>query len=350
MPASEAREGMISVQYKVLEFIGEGNFGKVAKCVNMKTNENTAIKILKDVNDYDDEVEMLEELRTLDPEKNNLVRFMDSFIDDDKSCIALELLDRSLWDLMVQRKKPLTLNEIRPITRQLLVAFNALKGIGILYTDLKLDNVMLVNHRDQPFKVKLIDFGLAMPVSEVEEGMIVQPCQNRAPEVSLGLPISEAIDMWALGCVLACLFFGHNIFYGTSTYDTHQYFKRERCPPNSQWRLKTPEEYKKENDDQLQLSKRNFDHIGNLADAVNKYSNAIEEVEVEDTRAFLNLLQMLLNSDAEMRITPQQALEHSFVTMSHLADYAHKSLTATDSLDEFTEASVRTAVYHHAPG
>uniref|UniRef100_A0AAQ4RTF5 Protein kinase domain-containing protein n=1 Tax=Gasterosteus aculeatus aculeatus TaxID=481459 RepID=A0AAQ4RTF5_GASAC len=132
-----------SVQYKVLEFIGEGNFGKVAKCVNMKTNENTAIKILKDVNDYDDEVEMLEELRTLDPEKNNLVRFMDSFIDDDKSCIALELLDRSLWDLMVQRKKPLTLNEIRPITRQLLVAFNALKGIGILYTDLKLDNVKL---------------------------------------------------------------------------------------------------------------------------------------------------------------------------------------------------------------
>uniref|UniRef100_A0AAQ4PFZ1 Protein kinase domain-containing protein n=1 Tax=Gasterosteus aculeatus aculeatus TaxID=481459 RepID=A0AAQ4PFZ1_GASAC len=147
-----------SVQYKVLEFIGEGNFGKVAKCVNMKTNENTAIKILKDVNDYDDEVEMLEELRTLDPEKNNLVRFVDSFIDDDKSCIALELLDRSLWDLMVQRKKPLTLNEIRPITRQLLVAFNALKGIGILYTDLKLDNVMLVNHQDQPFKVKLIDF------------------------------------------------------------------------------------------------------------------------------------------------------------------------------------------------
>uniref|UniRef100_A0AAQ4RFC5 Protein kinase domain-containing protein n=1 Tax=Gasterosteus aculeatus aculeatus TaxID=481459 RepID=A0AAQ4RFC5_GASAC len=241
-----------SVRYKVLEFIGEGCFGKVAKCVNMNTNETTAIKILKDDNDYDDEVEMLKKLRTLDPERNNLVRFMDSFIVDDKSCITFELLDRSLGHLIEQRKKRLTLNEIRPITRQLLVALDALKGIGLLYTDLKLDNVMLVNHQDEPFRVKLIDFGLAMPASEVWEGMIVQPCAYRAPEVSLGLPISEAIDMWSLGCLLARL-------------------------------------------------------------------------NLEDTRAFLNLLQMLLNPDAEMRITPEEALEHSFVTMSHLADYTHRS-------------------------
>ncbi|XP_077943169.1 uncharacterized protein LOC144386324 [Gasterosteus aculeatus] len=336
-----------SVQYKVLEIIGEGAFGKVAKCVNLKANETTAIKILKDVNDFAEEVEMLEKLRTLDPEKNNLVGFVDSFIDDDKSCIAFECLDRSLLDLMVQREEPLTLNEIRPITRQLLVALNALKGIGLLHADLKLDNVMLVNHQDEPFRVKLIDFGVALPASEVWEGMIVQPLPYRAPEVSLGLPISEAIDMWALGCLLACLFFCRNIFNGDSSYDvmkticcllgqpqdhlldagknTHQYFKSERCSPNSQWRLKTPEEYKKQNDDQLQLSEWEFDHIGHLADAVNKYSNAIEEVEVEDTRAFLKLLKMLLNPDAEMRITPEEALEHSFVTMSHLADYAHRS-------------------------
>uniref|UniRef100_A0AAQ4PIE7 Protein kinase domain-containing protein n=1 Tax=Gasterosteus aculeatus aculeatus TaxID=481459 RepID=A0AAQ4PIE7_GASAC len=191
-----------SVRYKVLEFIGEGGFGKVAKCVNMNTNENTAIKILKYVNDYAEEVEMLEKLRTLDPERNNLVRFMDSFIVDDKFCIAFECLDRSLLDLMVQREERLTLNEIRPITRQLLVALNALKGIGLLHADLKLDNVMLVNHQDEPFRVKLIDFGVALPASDIEEGMIAQPYAYRAPEVSLGLPISEAIDMWSLGSIL----------------------------------------------------------------------------------------------------------------------------------------------------
>uniref|UniRef100_A0AAQ4S175 Protein kinase domain-containing protein n=1 Tax=Gasterosteus aculeatus aculeatus TaxID=481459 RepID=A0AAQ4S175_GASAC len=38
-----------SEESSLLEFIGEGCFGKVAKCVNMNTNENTAIKILKDL-------------------------------------------------------------------------------------------------------------------------------------------------------------------------------------------------------------------------------------------------------------------------------------------------------------
>uniref|UniRef100_A0AAQ4QXS5 Protein kinase domain-containing protein n=1 Tax=Gasterosteus aculeatus aculeatus TaxID=481459 RepID=A0AAQ4QXS5_GASAC len=269
-----------SVRYKVLEFIGEGGFGKVAKCVNMNTNENTAIKILKDVNNYAKEVKMLEKLRTLDPERNNLVRFMDSFIDDDMSCIAFECLDRSLWDLILQREERLTLNEIRPITHQLLVAFNALKGIGLLYTDLKLDNVMLVNHQDQPFSVKLIDFGLAMTASEVREGTIVQPCAYRAPEVSLGLPISEAIDMWSLGCLLATLFFCKDIFKGESSYDVMKTICCLLGQPQDHL-LKTPEEY-------------------------------------HDQLAFLNLLQMLLNPDAEMRITPEEALEHSFVTMSHL--------------------------------
>uniref|UniRef100_A0AAQ4Q4W7 Protein kinase domain-containing protein n=1 Tax=Gasterosteus aculeatus aculeatus TaxID=481459 RepID=A0AAQ4Q4W7_GASAC len=134
-----------SVQYK---FIGEGTFGKVAKCVNLKANENTAMKILKDVNDYAIEVQMLEKLRKLDTEKNNLVGFVDNFIVDDKSCIAFECLDRSLYDLMEQREAPLTPNEIRPITRQLLVALNALKGIGILHADVKLDNVMFPQNMD----------------------------------------------------------------------------------------------------------------------------------------------------------------------------------------------------------
>lgn len=35
---------------------------------------------------------------------------------------------------------------------------------------------------------------------------------HRAPEVILGLPISEAVDMWGLGCVLAFLYLGNHLF------------------------------------------------------------------------------------------------------------------------------------------
>ncbi|TNN39015.1 Homeodomain-interacting protein kinase 1 [Liparis tanakae] len=42
---------------------------------------------------------------------------------------------------------------------------------------------------------------------------------GRAPEIILGLPFSEAIDMWSLGCVIAELFLGWPLYPGASEYD-----------------------------------------------------------------------------------------------------------------------------------
>uniref|UniRef100_A0A665TKU9 Protein kinase domain-containing protein n=1 Tax=Echeneis naucrates TaxID=173247 RepID=A0A665TKU9_ECHNA len=201
--------------YQILDFNGEGAFGKVAICLDLNTSKTVAIKIHKDTEDdlIEKEVAMLKAVSVLDPNKKNIVRFLDDFRYHDHSCLAFEMLDMSLWDLLKERQwKPLSLNEIRPVAHQLLVAFEALKSIGIMHTDLKPDNVMLVNHKDQPFKIKLIDFGLAIHTSEVEVGMMMQTESYRAPEVNLGLPLSESVDMWAVGCVMAFLYFGANLF------------------------------------------------------------------------------------------------------------------------------------------
>ncbi|KAG9334948.1 hypothetical protein JZ751_006270 [Albula glossodonta] len=42
---------------------------------------------------------------------------------------------------------------------------------------------------------------------------------GRAPEIILGLPFCEAIDMWSLGCVIAELFLGWPLYPGASEYD-----------------------------------------------------------------------------------------------------------------------------------
>lgn len=42
---------------------------------------------------------------------------------------------------------------------------------------------------------------------------------HRAPEIILGLPFCEAIDMWSLGCVIAELFLGWPLYPGASEYD-----------------------------------------------------------------------------------------------------------------------------------
>ena len=45
--------------------------------------------------------------------------------------------------------------------------------------------------------------------------------------------------------------------------------------------------------------------------------------EKVDRREFIDLLKRMLTMDQERRITPNEALNHPFVTMAHMADYAH---------------------------
>lgn len=57
---------------------------------------------------------------------------------------------------------------------QVATALNALKSIGIIHGDLKLNNIMLVDHVRKPLELKVIDFGLAMKTSKVKQGKQVQ--------------------------------------------------------------------------------------------------------------------------------------------------------------------------------
>lgn len=184
--------------------------------------EMVANKIHKESNNHTikQEVNMLKAIRTLGPGKKNLVRFVDKFMFQDLSCLAFKMLDNNRWDLMKERAwMLLTFNEIPSVTHQLLVAFEALKGTGILHTDITPDNIMLVNQNNQPFRVNLIDFGPALPVSKEQVGMTMQACAYKTLEVTLGLLIFETTNMWGLGCVIAFLYFGTNLFHGKTVLD-----------------------------------------------------------------------------------------------------------------------------------
>lgn len=46
-------------------------------------------------------------------------------------------------------------------------------------------------------------------------------------------------------------------------------------------------------------------------------------VEKLDRKEFVNLLKKMLALDQEHRLNPNDALNHPFITFSHLIDYAH---------------------------
>uniref|UniRef100_A0A8C6UU61 Protein kinase domain-containing protein n=1 Tax=Neogobius melanostomus TaxID=47308 RepID=A0A8C6UU61_9GOBI len=191
---------------EILELKGSGTYAEVVRCRDLSTNKNVAIKISRYYSNAKHEASLLRQLSGLS-HKKNVVKFIKSFKYRDHYCIVLEHLDKSLYDLMRERKKkPLHILDIRHITEQLLVTFEELAKRRLVHADLKINNIMLVKHRTEPFRVKLIDFGVTTTVSALTAGLKLQAVAYRAPEVSLGLELNEAIDMWALGCVLSYLY------------------------------------------------------------------------------------------------------------------------------------------------
>ncbi|CAB1444427.1 unnamed protein product [Pleuronectes platessa] len=327
-------------RYLINKVCGEGTFAKVVKAANLNTSQEVVLKILKDDTHAPREMRMLEAVSELNPTTKNLVHCIETFKDHGKTCLVFERLDMSLYQLLIkQHWCPLTLNEIRPIAHQLLTAFDALKSIGVVHADLKLDNVMLVNHMSKPFRVKLIDFGLSFKTSENMHGKKTQPRGYRAPEVSLGLPVSEKIDMWGLGCLLLALYLGNHPFAIDCEYQamkgivdmlgqppyhllkagryTCKFFIKDKhwCIPG--WSLKIPIEYERGTGIQ---TKRWVGQISRLDDLITLQPVRHRSIALQDRRAFVSLLKCLLHTDARWRITPMDGLSHPFLTMVHLKD------------------------------
>ncbi|XP_034050957.1 homeodomain-interacting protein kinase 1-like [Thalassophryne amazonica] len=329
-----------SSRYLVLDFIGEGQFGKVAKC-NIDTAATVAVKILKKEQAAERELTMLDTIRVLDPVKSCILQFHKCFEDLGRTCMSFEMLDRCLEKLLEDKGwMPLHLKEIRPITQQLLLALESLSGLGLVHSDLKLDNIMLVDQQAEPFRVKLIDFGVAFKVSSIPLGLIVQPLGFRAPEVTLGLPLSQAIDMWGLGCILFHLYLANQLYTAdvaavADLLDTPEdrlissgvvtqtaTAEADDCHTPT-WRLKCPDEY--EDDGDLEHDLR---CLNKLIDVYGIEDNA----EYEDRKAFVSLLKQLLQLDARQRTTAARALRHPFVTMSHLKKSSSSYVTESRTL------------------
>ncbi|CAJ1064327.1 homeodomain-interacting protein kinase 1-like isoform X2 [Xyrichtys novacula] len=313
----------------------------------MSDNTTVAIKTMKNEDTFDNaawkEVNSLLDLSVLDSDKSNIVKFHKAFTDRGHFCMVFEHLDKSLADFMEESNlEPLLLSEIRPIIQQVANTLDHLKTVGMIHADLKLDNVMLVDHQHQRYRVKVIDFGLAEDVSAATVGSNIQTRPYRSPEILLGLPYTEAIDMWSLGIMAAGMYLGYFLYPGLTEFDMMRFIVETQGPPpdnllneglktsdffqsvnqpDCQWKIKSEEAYFEETGvtptETRMFFLRSLDELLNIR-SLKSDTPAERILETRDRRAFLDLLKGMLQLDAANRLTPRQVLEHPFITMSHL--------------------------------
>uniref|UniRef100_A0AAZ1X7V3 Protein kinase domain-containing protein n=1 Tax=Oreochromis aureus TaxID=47969 RepID=A0AAZ1X7V3_OREAU len=329
----EITEGTILGDHHVVEaFLGEGGFGLVTRCRDTKNNQTVAIKVNKSdpeiLQQAKLEIFILEQLRRLDPDRCNIVEWNGYFLDGERICLNFELLDQSLWDYIRDRNNQgLPIRELRPILHQLANALFHLGSVGIVHADLKPGNIMVVNRHESPIKVKLIDFGLACPASALIPGDRVGTVGYCAPEVMLGLPYHEAIDMWSLGLVAVELATGLPLYPGEDYYDVLKFIiETQGQPPDhllesglytdwyfiednfneQRWTFKTQEQFQYETGYQSKETRyiklKCLDHLERLLKVRRGPENG--------QPLFVRLIKEMLALRANQRITPSEAVAH----------------------------------------
>ncbi|XP_073283147.1 uncharacterized protein [Primulina huaijiensis] len=210
---------IIAGRYYVTEYLGSAAFSKVIQARDLYSGMDVCLKIIKNDKDFFDqsldEIKLLKFVNRHDPaDEHHILRLYDYFYHQEHLFIVTELLRANLYEFQKYNRESggdpyFTLNRLQVITRQCLEAVSYLHDLGIIHCDLKPENILIKSYRR--CEIKIIDLGSSCFQTD-NLSLYVQSRSYRAPEVMLGLPYDQKIDLWSVGCILAELCTGEVLF------------------------------------------------------------------------------------------------------------------------------------------
>ncbi|XP_033125125.1 protein kinase C iota type-like [Anneissia japonica] len=201
-------------EFDLIRVIGRGSYAKVMVVEQRKTQRIYAMKVIKKelVNDEEDIDWVQTEKHVFETASNHpfLVGLHSCFQTKSRLFFIIEFV--SGGDLMfhMQRQRRLPEEHARFYSAEICLALNFLHEKGIIYRDLKLDNVLL----DSEGHIKLTDYGMC------KEGLRPGDTTSTfcgtpnyiAPEILSGEDYDYSVDFWALGVLMFEMLAGRSPF------------------------------------------------------------------------------------------------------------------------------------------
>ncbi|XP_020093819.1 cyclin-dependent kinase F-4 isoform X1 [Ananas comosus] len=204
-------------RYKVIKEVGDGTFGSVWRAINKQTGEVVAIKKMKRKYFSWEECVNLREVKSLRRMNHpNIVKLKEIIRENNILYIVFEYMECNLYQLMKDRGKVFSEVEVRNWCFQIFQGLAYMHQRGYFHRDLKPENLLVSKE-----VIKIADFGLAREVSsDPPYTEYVSTRWYRAPEVLLQSSIYDsAVDMWAMGAIMAELFTLRPLFPGSNEVD-----------------------------------------------------------------------------------------------------------------------------------
>ena len=196
---------------KLLNYKNEGEFIAVKKIFKDKIKKQ--MKYIKHKKVLTEE-DFISEIQKFNKEIKNMeicqcensVKIYDFFDKEKEFIIVMELCDKNLLDILLEREKGLNAEEIKNILLQLNNAFKLMSKNNIMHRDIKTNNILVkyLNKEKTKYKVLLCDYGISKQIALMTRkymSHVGTHCYT-APEILNDEVYNYKCDLWSLGITI----------------------------------------------------------------------------------------------------------------------------------------------------
>jgi serine/threonine-protein kinase len=216
---------VIDDRFEIRDQLGKGGMGTVYRAWQRSVGREVAVKLMD--RNYSSEPmsvrRFLREARLASQlsQPNTVSVFDFGQAADGRLFIAMELCRGRTLHAVLTAEVRFSLERAVRVGTQICDALEAAHALGIVHRDLKLENVMVLDHPPGRDLVKVLDFGLAKNMREpgsraTESGIVVGTPRYMAPEAAMTGKSGPPADLYALGVILGELASGKAMWEGDS--------------------------------------------------------------------------------------------------------------------------------------